>query len=286
MPDSNFYLQLAQLLSQMAASRASGQATQASIDAQNNANATSRYQAIVNAARLRNIEQPEANARQMARGSLWSSWQPVTLTHPRATLVNVGGGPSVTQGMRDMGQSLMSSSLSRQQGGNPIDTSIFPSDASLGLTGSGSGGGSWIDSLLGAGTIGSAAYGLLRNAGIVGGPAAATTGTAGGAGAGMVSPHAATMANSIQGWDSAGDYMLNRNPHYGADSYDPVSLGGGGSRGSSRSPYQDLLMRQQLNDFGIGPDSYTGDVGTNLENTVADRLERARLRRLQRAAWR
>lgn len=254
---------LAAILAQLSQGRAEGQIAQGNIDARNDQNATSRFQAMVNANRLQNIEQPSANASQVQRGTVMNTFQPVSISHPRANIPTISGGPQMTPEMRNMGSELVNSALKRQMGGNQIDTSMFPEDMGTG----GSGGGSFLDTLLAGATPAAGILGLLKNAGIGGGGASA----------------GATAANNP--WTAGATPWGEPTPPPG--SAPSPSFGGGSGSPGGPTGMQDLASRSQLNEFGIGPNDYMNDQsGGNLEQTIPDPLERARQRRLSRGAWR
>jgi hypothetical protein len=249
---------LATLLSKIAESRAAGQVQQGNLDAQNNQTATSRYQALVNAGRLSGIEQPAANARQTQIGSLMSSFQPVSVTHPRATIPTITGGPQMTPEMRQMGSELTRSALLRQMGGNQLNTGTFPSDSDLGMTGTKPNG--TLDTLIGgAPTVASILSLLLGKK-----PAA------GAAGAGGLVSGAPTT-----------ELLAPQTPGTG------LSVGGGGSTGAgSAGPgvpgFKNLMNLSTLGSFGLGP---TDRNDPYIEDTNASRQDQARNRRLQRRGW-
>ena len=130
------------VLSNAAGGAATGKIAEANAAAQQNAGATSRYQALVNANRLQNVEQPAANLSQAGRGSLMSTWQPMNITPASvpygsqtngAVMPTNSGGPSITPEMRQTGDSVAKAAMARQLGGNKLDTSTFPSDEALGM---------------------------------------------------------------------------------------------------------------------------------------------------------
>jgi len=189
---------IGQILAQMAAARAEGKTTEATLAAQQNQGATSRYQALVNAGRLQNIEQPAANLSQAKEGSRVSTWQPVKVTSgsvPYGTNTNgpvrgsIAGGSTMTPELRQLGAQVTRDALARQMGGNALDTSTFPSDSELGLNALPTS--SWLDKLLGGASAGASIAGAFAKptAGAVagaGGPgitAGSTTFTPGAAGA-------------------------------------------------------------------------------------------------------
>ena len=191
---------LAQIGSSAAAGRAQGKETEANLAQNQNNNATSRYQAIVNANRLQNIDQPSANMSQAGQGALMSTWKPMSVTPasvPYGSNTNgavkptITGGPSITPEMRQTGEAAMKAALQRQLAGNPI-SSTFPSDESLGLNALPKQ--SLLDSILGYGSMGA---GLLAEAGKAGafGGSTASTATAAPA-ASMGSPG---MGSATQG---------------------------------------------------------------------------------------
>jgi hypothetical protein len=134
---------LGQLFGNSAQMRAQGLATEAQLQNQQTNAGTSRYQALVNANRLQNVEQPSANLKQAGQGSLMSTWQPVNTTPanvPYGSQTNgavkptISGGPSITPEMRATGASVASGAMNRQAAGNPLNTSLFPSDAEMGMS--------------------------------------------------------------------------------------------------------------------------------------------------------
>jgi len=165
------------LLGNAAGQRATGLGIEGNLQNAQNNSATSRYQALVNASRLKNVEQPNANMSQAGAGSLMSTWQPVSVgstSVPYGTNTNgpvrntISGGPSITPEMRGVGDSVAKSALSRQLGGNTMDTSLFPSDSALGLGEMPES--SWLDKILGYGSL--AASGASLIPGLGGAPAA------------------------------------------------------------------------------------------------------------------
>lgn len=184
----NILQALGPILSNMAAQRAAGKATEAGLTQQQNQGATSRYQALVNAGRLQNIEQPAANLQQATRGSALSSWKPVSVG---ATSVPYGqnvsgpikptitGGPSMTPELQQLGSQVTRDALSRQLGGNKLDTGTFPSDADLGLGALPESG--VLDKILGVGSTAASLLGALAKpaaGAIPGGTAAGAVGSA------------------------------------------------------------------------------------------------------------
>ncbi len=249
---------LATLLSNMASSRAQGQVQQSQLDAQNNAGATSRYQAMVNANRLQNIEQPMANANQARLGNLLSSFQPVSVSHPRANIPTVSGGPQMTPELRQMGTALANSALQRQMSGNPIDTSTFPSDEELGLTNNTKGGG-FLDTLLGVGStaagIGSLIAPLLKTGTTTAGVLPST---------GISAPGYSTLPGGAAGKGGSG-----------------VGVGGGGvSTGQQSGPQglQNMATLYQLGNFGLAPSQYNDQTVEDSDRWMA-RLNARKQRR-------
>jgi hypothetical protein len=249
----NLLQNISPVVSGAADQRAQGKALEANLAQQQNNNATSRYQAMVNANRLQNIEQPSANMSQAGKGALMSTWQPMSITPASvpygqntngALLPKITGGPSMTPEMRQTGDSAMKAALQRQLAGNPINTSMFPSDSELGLNGLPKE--STLDKILGYGSTATSILGLLGKAGVFGGTGAgAGTGITVGGGAGgtpMLGPGGVATptvsATDVPWWQK-------------------IPLGGGGPGGgtSERTPYADMLMKNQLNEFGMGPDS-------------------------------
>jgi hypothetical protein len=144
---------------------------------------------LVNANRLQNVEMPQANTDQAIQGTKLSTWQPVSVSHPRATISHIQGGPQMTDELRGYGSDLTKSAILRQMGGNELDTSTFPTDESLGLKSTKSNG--TLDALLG---YGSTAAGLLSALGIGGGTGA---GAGAGAAAGAAWPGSGTQMTSL-----------------------------------------------------------------------------------------
>ena len=167
------------VLGNAAGQRATGLGLEGQLQNAQNNSATSRYQALVNASRLKNVEQPSANLSQAGQGSLMSTWQPVSVGStpvPYGTNTNgpvrntISGGPSITPEMRGTGDSVAKAAMARQLAGNTMDTSLFPSDSALGLGEMPQS--SWLDKLLGYGSLATTGASLIP--GLGGAPAAPT----------------------------------------------------------------------------------------------------------------
>jgi len=189
------------VLGNAAGQRATGLGLEGQLQNAQNNSATSRYQALVNASRLKNVEQPSANLSQAGQGSLMSTWQPVSVGStpvPYGTNTNgpvrntISGGPSITPEMRGTGDSVAKAAMARQLAGNTMDTSLFPSDSALGLGEMPQS--SWLDKLLGYGSLATTGASLIP--GLGGAPAETLPGassitpgasTPGGAGGGGMS---------------------------------------------------------------------------------------------------
>lgn len=244
----NILQALGPILSNMAAQRAAGKATEAGLTQQQNQGATSRYQALVNAGRLQNIEQPAANLQQATRGSVLSSWKPVSVG---ATSVPYGqnvsgpikptitGGPSMTPELQQLGSQVTRDALSRQLGGNKLDTGTFPSDADLGLGALPESG--VLDKILGVGSTAASLLGALAK------PAAGAIpgGTAAGAAGAATAPLASTPISGVA--TAPGGVPM-------------VPLGGGGQSGlRSANPGSIMdIFREMQNQTG-GSGMYRAD---------------------------
>jgi len=167
---------LSQVLGGSAAGRANGLVNEANLTNQQNQGATSRYQALVNSNRLQNIEMPNSNLDQGTRGSVLSTWQPVSVGQtsvPYGSHTNgpvrptITGGPSITPELRQLGGQVTKDALSRQMAGNPINTSTFPSDDALGMNAMPKSG--VMDKLLGYGGMATSILGTLGKTGLLGG---------------------------------------------------------------------------------------------------------------------
>lgn len=248
---------LAPILSQSAQNRAEGKILEGNLAQNQNQNATSRYQALVNASRLQNIEQPAANMSQAGRGALMSTWQPMSITPGSvpagsrtsgAVMPSISGGPSITPEMRQTGDSVMKQALQRQLGGNQINTSLFPSDEQLGLNALPKQG--VLDSILQYGSMGTSILGGLSKLGLLG---------SGGGGVSAIGANGVPVGGTVLAPETmpaggSGASFLDKLKFFG---------GGGADGGPSRSPYFDMLMKQQLNDFGLGPDSSANELALN-----------------------
>lgn len=253
-----FMKMISPILSGAASGSAQGLVNEANLTNQQNQGATSRYQAMVNAGRLQNIEQPTANLNQATQGTMLSTWKPYSVTPASvpygqntngAVKPTITGGPSMTPELQQMGGQVAKDAMARQLGGN-VNTSTFPSDAQLGMTPMPEA--SWLDKILGYAATGTSLLGAAGKAGLLGGGSAAPAGGAGVAGAGTAI-NAGAGATPMLGPGGVAT------PTVAADVpwYAKIPLGGGGPSGgvTERSPYADMLLKNQLNDFGMGPDS-------------------------------
>lgn len=250
MADYSWLNALATLLGKTAESRAQGQATQAGIDAQNNQGATSRYQALVNANRLQGIEQPQANTNQAIQGTKLSTWQPVSVTHPRANIPTITGGPQMTDELRQYGSDLTKSAILRQMGGNKIDTSTFPSDEELGMKSTKSNG--TLDSILGYGSTAAGILGTILPK--------LTGGAAAGAGAAGTSGVLPSTAISAPGYSTLPGGAATTPTSASSGLRIPIGGGSGNAGASGLTAHGNMagLERMatiaQLQAFGLGPD--------------------------------
>ena len=248
----DFFSNISPVLSGAAQGSANGLISEANLTNQQNQGATSRYQALVNANRLQNIEQPQANLNQATQGTMLSTWKPVSVG---ATSVPYGqntngpvkptitGGPSMTPQLQGLGAQVSKDAMSRQLAGNPVNTSTFPSDSQLGMTPMPEA--SWVDKLLGYGSTATSILGALGKSGLIGGGAAAP---AGGAGAGITVGGGAGGTPMLGPGGSAAP-TASTDPSI----LDWIKIGGGGGAGGAKpdDPYQDMLNKQLLNDFGV-----------------------------------
>jgi hypothetical protein len=258
------WTELAQLLSGLSKSNAEAEKLQAEIDAQNNAGATSRYQALVNANRLAGIEQPAANLAQATRGSMLSTFQPVSVSHPRANIPTITGGATITPELRQLASQVTKDALQRQMSGNPIDTSSFPTDAELGLTDNTKGGG-WLGKLLGIATPAVGIMSILKPG------TAAASAAAGATGAG--SSLLPSTPISAPGYGTLPGTTTPTSPG--------VGFGGGGiSTGNSGGPQglQNMATLYQLGNVGLAPTQYNDAVPEDQDRWMA-RLNARKQRR-------
>lgn len=249
----DLFKNLSPILSGYSAGAANGLVNEANLTAQQNQGATSRYQALVNAGRLQNIEQPSANLDQGTRGSVLSSWQPVKVgstSVPYGSNTNgpvrpsITGGPSVTPELRQLGSQVTSDALARQKAGNPASTDAFPSDEDLGMTAMPKA--SLLDKIIGYAGTGAGILGAIPG---IGGAAKAGAALAPGAGVSAIGPNGIPLGGT--------QLPIETMPAEPSFLEKIFAFGGGGGAGGSneRSMLQDMAMRQQLNDFGIGPDA-------------------------------
>jgi hypothetical protein len=262
---------LAPIFSNAAGGAAQGKVAEQNAAATQNQNATSRYQALVNASRLQNIEQPSANMSQAGRGALMSTWKPMTVTPasvPYGSQTNgavkptIGGGPTITPEMRDTGDQVMRSALQRQISGNPVDASSFPSDSALGLNPLPTE--SATDKILKYGSMATSLLGAAGKTGLLGGKAAGAAapypvGSAANGGVlmsdGTVAPAAAPSASGglpigagsgapSSSWFGLGETLKNMQTGVGSAEYyraDNPFLPGGGSSAGVEDKAADLL---------------------------------------------
>lgn len=237
-----FFNTVSPILSGAAGRSAEGLIHEANLIGQQNQGATSRYQAMVNAGRLQNIEQPEANMDQATRGTMLSTWKPVSVGSSSVPYgqntsgpvrPTISGGPSMTPELQQFGGQVAKDAMARQLGGN-VNTSTFPSDAQLGMTPMPEA--SWLDRIMGYASTGSSILGAAGKAGMFGGKVAPAAGPASygtpGMGTGtQVAPGAATQ--NVPWWEKIA--FGGGGPGVGANQYDP---------------YADMLKKQQLTDFG------------------------------------
>lgn len=239
---------LAPILSNASQNRAAGKIDEATLAQQQNQAATSRYQAMVNAGRLKDIEQPAANLSQVGKGSLMSTWKPMSITPASvpygsntngAVMPTITGGPSITPEMRTTGASVARTAMARQLGGNKLDTTLFPSDSDLGLNALPKT--SWLDSLLGGASTATSILGGLKQAGLLGGKSSGVS---------------AIGANGIpQGGTTIPPETL---PTTGNSGLFPVGGGGasggvGGNAGWMADEFIKMLMRQGIFAGGGSP---------------------------------
>jgi hypothetical protein len=251
---------LAQLFTGLANGRMNGKILESNAASQQNSDATSRYQALVNANRLQNVEMPDANASQVQRGTLMSTWKPMSITAPAGVNIpTISGGPSMTPEFQQMGSELVNSALKRQLGGNKLDMTTFPSNESLGLDG-GSEGSNWLDKLIsGGGTAASLIAALRGGASSLGGGATAATATNSIYGSGLPGAGMEGLTDPISTapmpWETGG-----------ADTASKIKLPGfgGGTPGASVNGLQSWMNEMQLNGVGLGPNPF----GDGLENTT------------------
>ena len=228
---------LGPILGLASAGRAAGKTTEANLAQGQNQDATSRYQALVNAGRLQNIEQPSANMDQATRGSVLSTWKPYTYTSgsvPYGSKTSgpirgsSAGGPTMTPELQQLGAQVTRDALARQLAGNTLDTSTFPSDSELGLNALPTS--SWLDKLLGGASAGASIAGAFAKptAGAVagaGGPgitAGSTTFTPGAAGASSKIPmpgFGQGNPSTSAGWYSLLQILKRMQQGQGGDQY-------------------------------------------------------------------
>jgi hypothetical protein len=243
---------------------------ESSLTALQNSGATSRYQAMVNAGRLQNIEQPQANLDQATQGTMLSTWKPYSVTPASvpygqntngAVKPTVTGGPSMTPELQQMGGQVAKDAMARQLGGN-VNTSTFPSDAQLGMTPMPEA--SMLDKILGYAATGTSLLGAAGKMGMLGGGAAAPAGAAG-----------STAVPATMGTSTIPGAATQAPAASGTSVLDALQSFGGGSPGSgpaARSSYSDMLLKQQLRDFGIGQDAtYTNSIDMRQQEPVEGR---------------
>lgn len=180
-----FFNTVSPILSGAARGSAEGLVNEANLIGQQNQGATSRYQAMVNAGRLQNIEQPQANMDQATRGTMLSTWKPVSVGSSSVPYgqntsgpvrPTITGGPSMTPELQQFGGQVAKDAMARQLGGN-VNSSTFPSDSQLGMTPMPEA--SRLDKILGYAATGSSILGAAGKAGLFGGGTAAPAGAAG-----------------------------------------------------------------------------------------------------------
>lgn len=262
------------VLSNAAGGAASGKIAEQNAAALQNQNATSRYQAMVNANRLQNIEQPSANMNQASRGALMSTWQPMSITPASvpygsqtngAVMPKITGGPTITPEMRQTGEAAMKAALARLLAGNPINTSMFPSDSELGLNPLPQE--STLDKILKWSSTGSSLLGALGKGS-----------TASGGGASAIGPDGIPLGGTKLPAETLGNYA---NTASNTDKIVPIGGGGGGGGANARSPYADYVMKHQLADLGLLFDYPTMNqpMGADTSQEIINRQRIPRTRR-------